>query len=99
MGTPGWWSLISPTSHCSLNAFQYLLKEEKVHQFTIVCGYFFLIYFLTCTFFSTFKMVKWIDLAFLLCFFWGRGECILFVFTFMYMLAVRSNVHHSNGEY
>lgn len=44
-------------------------------------------------------MVKWIDLAFLLWFFGGRGEWILFVFTFMYVLAVRSNVHHSNGEY
>lgn len=42
-------------------------------------------------------MVKWIDLViFFCCFFLG---IIYFVSVLTYVLAVCSNVHHSNGEY
>lgn len=65
-------------------------KYPSVYSSVVIC--IFVFYFLTFGFFSTIKVVKWVDLVI---FFWGG----YFVSFFMYVLVVCSDINHSNGEY
>lgn len=82
--------------------FSSCLKGEKSISLHHCVDTFFLILFFNLWLLNTFKMDGQVDRfgAFLIFFFFFvEGGYFVPVFTFMSVLAVRSNVHHSNGEY